>query len=95
MLYLMIWMLMMGKHLDVTMVPAEGIEPTLCCQNRILSPTRLPVPPRRRSHLSGAASIGMLLALANCFFPTEQIAAWFILPGDGRACDPFESGRHA
>ena len=29
------------------MVPVEGIEPTLCCQNRILSPTRLPVPPHR------------------------------------------------
>jgi hypothetical protein len=30
------------------MVPEEGIEPTLCCQNRILSPARLPVPPFRR-----------------------------------------------
>ena len=28
-------------------VPGEGIEPTLCCQNRILSPARLPVPPAR------------------------------------------------
>jgi hypothetical protein len=31
------------------MVPVEGIEPTLCCQNRILSPARLPVPPHRRA----------------------------------------------
>jgi hypothetical protein len=29
-------------------VPGEGIEPTLCRQNRILSPARLPVPPSRR-----------------------------------------------
>jgi len=29
------------------MVPGEGIEPTLCRQNRILSPARLPVPPSR------------------------------------------------
>ncbi len=28
------------------MVRAVGIEPTLCHQNRILSPARLPVPPR-------------------------------------------------
>jgi hypothetical protein len=28
------------------MVRAVGIEPTLCCQNWILSPARLPVPPR-------------------------------------------------
>ena len=28
-------------------VPGEGIEPTLCYQNRILSPARLPVPPAR------------------------------------------------
>ena len=35
-------------------VPGEGIEPTLCCQNRILSPARLPVPPSRRG--SGALS---------------------------------------
>jgi hypothetical protein len=25
----------------------EGIEPTLSCENRILSPARLPVPPHR------------------------------------------------
>ena len=30
------------------MVRAVGIEPTLCLQNRILSPARLPVPPRPR-----------------------------------------------
>ncbi len=28
------------------LVRAVGIEPTLCHQNRILSPARLPVPPR-------------------------------------------------
>jgi hypothetical protein len=28
-------------------VPGEGIEPSLCCQNWILSPARLPIPPSR------------------------------------------------
>ena len=28
-------------------MPATGIEPVLCCHNRILSPARLPVPPHR------------------------------------------------
>ncbi len=28
-------------------VPWVGIEPTLCCQNWILNPARLPVPPPR------------------------------------------------
>ena len=32
-------------------MPATGIEPVLCRHNRILSPARLPVPPRR--HLNG------------------------------------------
>ena len=26
-------------------VPREGIEPSLCCQNWILNPARLPIPP--------------------------------------------------
>ena len=29
------------------MVPAEGLEPTLPCENQILSLARLPIPPRR------------------------------------------------
>lgn len=29
-------------------MPEEGIEPTLSCENWILSPARLPVPPLRR-----------------------------------------------
>jgi hypothetical protein len=28
-------------------LPTEGIEPTLTCVNWILSPARLPIPPRR------------------------------------------------
>ena len=34
-------------------MPATGIEPVLYCYNRILSPARLPVPPRRHVILSG------------------------------------------
>lgn len=30
-------------------MPPAGIEPALCCQNGILSPARLPVPPWRHS----------------------------------------------
>src|SRR4029077_18884008 len=33
---------------DVERMPAEGIEPTRSCDHWILSPARLPVPPRRR-----------------------------------------------
>ncbi len=36
-----------GLKITASMVPVEGIEPTLSCLNRILSPTRLPVPPHR------------------------------------------------
>src|SRR5690625_1144888 len=32
---------------ECLMVPGEGIEPSLCCQKRILSPSRLPIPPPR------------------------------------------------
>ena len=28
-------------------MPGEGLELSLCCQNRILSPARLPIPPSR------------------------------------------------
>ena len=30
-----------------SLVPGGGIEPPLCCQNWILSPARLPIPPSR------------------------------------------------
>ena len=35
------------KRLCSHEVPRVGIEPTLCCQNWILNPARLPVPPPR------------------------------------------------
>ena len=31
------------------MVPLAGLEPALCCQKRILNPSRLPVPPQRHT----------------------------------------------
>ena len=34
-------------------MPATGIEPVLYCYNRILSPARLPVPPRRQTQIGG------------------------------------------
>ena len=44
-------------HLDVLrrgVVPGERIELSLCFQNRILSPARLPVPPPRHASTDGA-----------------------------------------
>ena len=32
-----------------SLVPRVGIEPTLCCQNWILNPARLPVPPPKQA----------------------------------------------
>ena len=37
------------QNQQLFLVPPTGIEPVLCCQNGILSPGRLPVPPRRQS----------------------------------------------
>jgi hypothetical protein len=34
-------------------LPAEGLEPTRSCDHWILSPARLPIPPRRRFTLKG------------------------------------------
>ena len=35
-------------------MPATGIEPVLCHHNRILSPARLPVPPRRHNEINSS-----------------------------------------
>ena len=48
------------------MVPAVRLELTLCCQNWILSPARLPIPPRR--HRKAADHTGSRLAV-NCLPP--------------------------
>src|ERR1700682_3281141 len=37
-----------NAQLSTSEVPAEGLEPTRSCDHWILSPARLPVPPRRR-----------------------------------------------
>lgn len=49
------------------MVRAVGIEPTLCHQNRILNPARLPVPPR--PPIAAASS----LALCTYFAPSAVV----------------------
>ena len=50
-------------------MPATGIEPVLCHHNRILSPARLPVPPRRQT-------VNMLFTMGRGGFePPKQIAA--------------------
>ncbi len=44
------------------LVRAVGVEPTLCHQNRILSPARLPIPPRPRGAAYERSSDAMLRA---------------------------------
>ena len=41
-----------GRSAEREILPEEGLEPTHCCQYRILSPARLPVPPPRRGRES-------------------------------------------
>ena len=53
-------------------LPAEGIEPTRPCGHWILSPARLPVPPRR---LIGRASAETTFALRPCKLPQKLIHA--------------------
>src|SRR5437867_11058118 len=40
-----------SKQETCILVPGEGLEPSLCCQNWILSPARLPIPPSRPDSL--------------------------------------------
>ena len=39
------------KVLIINIVPKAGIEPALCCQNWILNPARLPIPPLRHGSI--------------------------------------------
>ena len=63
------------------MVPGEGIEPSLCFQNRILNPARLPVPPSRLDRTGAQyklADRGVHIRAAKKIAP---------------ACDPFGTRR--
>ena len=52
---------------DAFLMPATGIEPVLCCHNRILSPARLPVPPRRHVNNNGQRRIRTFEGSASRF----------------------------
>ena len=52
---------------DACLMPATGIEPVLCCHNRILSPARLPVPPRRHVNNNGQRRIRTFEGSASRF----------------------------
>ncbi len=39
------------KSVGVLSIPAAGVEPARPCGHRILSPARLPIPPRRRNNI--------------------------------------------
>gem|GEM_PF-3160143 len=45
-----------GSHYKKKMVPTEGVEPTRYHYHRILSPARLPIPPRRLQGENGIKS---------------------------------------
>lgn len=47
------------------MVPVTGVEPVLCCQNGILSPGCLPVPPHRRI-MDAAGNVQCAARRARC-----------------------------
>ena len=47
--------------LTLLFVPRAGIEPALCCQNWILNPARLPVPPPGLNFSQGAQMYTIIL----------------------------------
>ncbi len=38
-----------NENVDALSIPAAGVEPARPCGHRILSPARLPIPPRRHN----------------------------------------------
>ncbi len=53
-------------------MPAVGVEPTRACAHRILSPARLPVPPRRLPCSGRALACNIMLSLQNLFVLSLQ-----------------------
>jgi hypothetical protein len=69
---------MRRSHLRKRLVRAAGIEPALCRQNWILSPARLPVPPRPHeaassSHSSSGATLLRLSIAPICHDSERQV----------------------
>ena len=56
-------------------LPAEGLEPTRSCDHWILSPARLPVPPRRRLTLKGCFTYEKPSFFAS-FILARKILKW-------------------
>ena len=54
-------------------MPAIGIEPIRCCHHRILSPARLPVPPRRLELIENCAIRSSPSALYEAYHGTRKI----------------------
>ena len=68
------------------MVPGERIELSLCFQNRILNPARLPVPPPRHALVDGACNQVPRLEAAQYMrgnAPPPEVQKIFA------KCDPF------
>ena len=53
-------------------MPAEGIEPTRSCDHWILSPARLPVPPRRREKIKLQKRSGSSSVRNNAWRPSHR-----------------------
>ena len=60
-----------SDYMDV--VPVVGLEPTRCCHQRILSPSRLPIPSHRRIERLGTVQTSFSLLYNKC----AQIARHF------------------
>ena len=65
------------------MVPEEGIEPSLPCENRILNPARLPIPPLRQPMKRRSIAFGVLAA--QCVAGSAGAVLGIIVNSIGRA----------
>ncbi len=68
-----------GKKGDGSTMPKVGIEPTLCCQNGILNPARLPIPPLRRINKNSLCFIKRANYICSIRKGQQQSAFFFIL----------------
>src|SRR6266404_4990634 len=78
-------------------MPAEGIEPTRSCDHWILSPARLPVPPRRRERRAEKYGLAQTLQAFARDRPVDPIVWRTFLAAEFKCGDedrrPTDSGR--
>ena len=81
--------LILLRFQTLTLMPATGIEPVLYRYNRILSPARLPVPPRGRIHYIQGLRGSLLSAMGGEGFEPSKA-----LPADLQSVPFGHSGIH-